>query len=70
MRWLLHQIQHEPAAFSEAVRLTFVLLFAYGVFAGTEQQQALVFALVSTVLTFLTRHSVVPRSKLENGGGQ
>lgn len=54
----------EPAAAAELFRLALLWAVTFQLVRMTQEQQAITLTLVSGFLTFLTRQSVVPNTKL------
>ena len=64
MKWFLEQIRAEPTVFGEVVRSFLLLLILFGV-TITEQQLAGIMMFIGLVITFFTRRSVTPNTKVD-----
>jgi hypothetical protein len=67
MKWFWNLVQSEPASAAAVVRVTMLLLTAFG-FGFSPAQMAATMLFTETLLTFLTRRSVTANINLPQPG--
>lgn len=58
----------EPAAVAEAIRLVVIAAVGFGLLKWTPEQQAMLLAVVSVILTMFVRQNVTSQVTLEQAG--